>query len=189
MDEITDAIKTLKEAMIFLVEQEKIRGDEVKALNSKIEAVNSTLMDNVINPMNQVYKDDRFEDFHSKYGDRLDKHDDVIRSSMGDPDYSTSREAFEEYDNAPNKDEIDVDKYVDSVESGIDDYVASIKKSLGIPEDEAVEIKDDGEGSVEVKADEDGDGKPETVVSEEMETEEDEIDPELQKELDEWASK
>jgi hypothetical protein len=121
-----------------------------------------------------------------------------MRSSLNSPDYSATRAAWDELQGMSDeeKDALDMDKYVESVEAGIADYVAKIKEQLGLPPDAEVDIKADEEG-VEVKADADGDGDKETVAEEkteektdvEGEAEESEIDPELAKELEAYASK
>lgn len=197
---IKEAIGIFRETLIFLVEQEKIRGEEVSALNAKIESVNETLVNEVINPSIEAYKEDKFREFSDKYGERLGKYDSIIGSAQSTPDYSATREAFNELANLSEeeRDKVNIDDYVDGIEKGLVEYVAEIKKSLGLPEDTKVEVTADGD-EVKVKADTDGDGTTETVVAEESVTESDdkeevkedvedeesvEIDPELQKDLD-----
>ena len=196
---IKEAIETFRETLIFLVEQEKIRGEEVSALNDKIEAVNETLINEVINPSIEAYKEDRFKEFSDKYGERLSKYDSIIGSAQSTPDYSATREAFNELANLSDeeREKVNIDDYVNGIEKGLVDYVAEIKKSLGLPEDTKVEVTADGD-EVKVKADTDGDGTTETVVAEESVSESDntdevtedeeevEVDPELQKELDSY---
>lgn len=211
MDNIEEILAAMKETLIFLVEQEKIRGEEVAALNEKIEAVNSFMMDNIVNPSIEAYKEDQFNEFNDKYGERLGKFNDTLRTSMNDPEYDATREAFNEMDGLSDEDKKDFNEedFVQGVEEGLAEYVNNIKKSLGLPVDEAVEITADENGDIEVKADENGDGEPETVVTEDAQAEEapaeecedkeepesdesenkDEIDPDLQKELDEWSKK
>ena len=169
MDNIEEVIATMKETLIFLVEQEKIRGEEVKALNEKIDAVNSFMMDNIVNPSIAAFKEEKFNEFNDKYGERLGKFNDTLKLSMDDPNYDATREAFNELDGLSDEEKKDIDEesYVSSVEQGLQEYVDNIKESLGLPTDTAVEIKADEDGNVEVKADEDGDGKPETDVTEE----------------------
>ena len=103
--------------------------------------------------------------------------------------------------------EVDEEAYVKGVEEGLSEYIDNIKKSLGIDEDAAVEIKEDENGEIEVNADTDGDGEVDTKVTEEKsetevengekttseevveENEEYEVDPELHKELEEYLNK
>lgn len=200
--EIKAMIETFRETLTFLVEQEKIRGEEVAALNEKIEAVNKTLFDDVINPSLEAYNESQFNDFKEKYGDKLNQYDDTIRTSMNDPEYDSARETWNQMQSLSDeeKQNFDTDAFVEDVSKGLSDYVDKIKESLGLSEDAPVEIKEDENGDVEVKADVDGDGKMEEVATETettepaepsddamTEDEEDEVDPELQKELDEWA--
>ena len=215
MDElaqIKEMIETFKETLVFLVEQEKVRGEEVAALNEKIESVNDILVNQIINPSIEAYKEEQYQGFKDKYGEQLGKYDDTLRTSMNDPEYDSTREAWDELQALPEEERAGVDEeaYVKGVEEGLSEYVDNIKKSLGIDKDTAVEIKEDGDGEIEVKADTDGDGEVDTEVTEEKsETEvengeettsesevveedkedEAEVDPELQKELEEYLKK
>ena len=214
MDElaqIKEMIETFKETLVFLVEQEKVRGEEVAALNEKIESVNDILVNQIINPSIEAYQEEQYQGFKDKYGEQLGKYDDTLRTSMNDPEYDSTREAWDELQALPEEERAKVDEeaYVKGVEEGLSEYVDNIKKSLGIDEDAAVEIKQDEDGEIEVKADTDGDGEVDTEVTEEKsETEvengkettseevveedkedEAEVDPELQKELEEYLNK
>lgn len=191
-EEIKETLAAMKETLIFLVEQEKVRGEEIKALNEKIEAVNDLVTKQIVEPAINFYKEEEFGKFRDKYGERLGKYDELMRSTLNEPEYDSTREAWNELDKMSDEEReaVDMDKYVEGVESGIADYIKGIKEKLGLPADAEVEVKDDGE-KVEVKADTDGDGKKETVAveeKEEVETESDDVDPELAKELEAYAS-
>jgi hypothetical protein len=191
-EEIKETLTAMKETLIFLVEQEKVRGEEIKALNEKIEAVNDLVTKQIVEPAINFYKEEEFGKFRDKYGERLGKYDELMRSTLNEPEYDSTREAWNELDKMSDEEReaIDMDKYVEGVESGIADYIKGIKEKLGLPADAEVEVKDDGE-KVEVKADTDGDGDKETVAveeKEEVETESGDVDPELAKELEAYAS-
>ena len=191
-EEIKETLTAMKETLIFLVEQEKVRGEEIKALNEKIEAVNDLVTKQIVEPAINFYKEEEFGKFRDKYGERLGKYDELMRSTLNEPEYDSTREAWNELDKMSDEEReaVDMDKYVEGVESGIADYIKGIKEKLGLPADAEVEVKDDGE-KVEVKADTDGDGTKETVAveeKEEVETESDDVDPELAKELEAYAS-
>lgn len=191
-EEIKETLLAMKETLIFLVEQEKVRGEEIKALNEKIEAVNDLVTKQIVEPAINFYKEEEFGKFRDKYGERLGKYDELMRSTLNEPEYDSTREAWNELDKMSDEEReaIDMDKYVEGIESGIADYIKGIKEKLGLPADAEVEVKDDGE-KVEVKADTDGDGDKETVAveeKEEVETEAGDVDPELTKELEAYAS-
>jgi hypothetical protein len=212
LEQIKEMIETFKETLVFLVEQEKVRGEEVAALNEKIESVNDILVNQIINPSIEAYNEEQYQGFKDKYGEQLGKFDETLRTSMNDPEYDSTREAWDELQALPEEERegVDEEAYVKGVEEGLSEYVDNIKKSLGIDEDAAVEIKEDENGEIEVKADTDGDGEVDTEVTEEKtetevengedsgkevveeETEEeetDEVDPELQKELEDYLNK
>lgn len=216
LEQIKQMVEAFKETLVFLVEQEKIRGEEVAALNEKIDAVNDVLVNQIINPSVEAYQEEQYNGFKDKYGERLSKFDETIRTSMNDPEYDSTREAWDQLQEMPEEEKagVDTDAYVDGVEQGLEEYVDNIKKSLGLAEDEPVEITQDENGEIEVKADTDGDGQVDDVVAatteeetaetteeedvsgaeepaEEAEDSEEEdetleVDPELQKELDNY---
>lgn len=164
---IEQTLLAIKESIVFLLEQEKVRGEEVKALNEKIEAVNDVLVNQIINPAAEAYNEEQFNNFNDQYGERLGKYDQTIQSVQNNPEYSSSREAWNELQNLPEdeRENVDMESFVSGVEEGLAEYVDGIKKSLGLPDDAPVEIKED-DGEIEVKADADGDGKMETVATE-----------------------
>lgn len=189
-----ETLEAMKETLIFLVEQEKIRGEEVKALNDKIDALNELVTKQIVEPAIEYYNEEQFNKFKDSYGERLGKYNQLMQSTMNNPDYDATKETWDEYNKMSDeeKDATDMEKYVESVEKGIADYISGIKEKLGLPEAAEVEIKDDGE-KVEVKADTDGNGEKETVAVEEKEdvTEDsengDDVDPQLKEELEAYA--
>lgn len=189
-----ETLEAMKETLIFLVEQEKIRGEEVKALNDKIDALNELVTKQIVEPAIEYYNEEQFNKFKDSYGERLGKFNQLMQSTMNNPDYDATKEAWDEYNkmSEEEKDATDMEKYVEGVEKGIADYISGIKEKLGLPENAEVEIKDDGE-KVEVKADTDGNGEKETVAVEEKEDvtedseKEDDVDPQLKEELEAYA--
>lgn len=165
---IEQTLLAIKESIVFLLEQEKVRGEEVKALNEKIEAVNDTLVNQIISPAVEAYNEEQFNNFNDQYGERLGKFDQTIQSVQNDPEYSSSREAWNELQKLPEeeRENVDMESFVSGVEEGLVEYVDGIKKSLGLSEDTSIEVKEE-DGKIEVKADTDGDGKMETVATEE----------------------
>lgn len=169
MDDFESTLANIKETMIFLIEQAKAHAEEVNACNQKIDALTSYVEENIVNPSIEAYKEEQFNDFNDKYGERLGKFNGTLQTSLNEPEYDATREAFNELDALPQEERegIDEEAYVAGVEQGLEEYVQNIKQSLGLPEDTAVEITDNGEGDIEVVADTDGDGVPETEVTEE----------------------
>ena len=109
---------------------------------------------------------DRVDAFNDKYGEKLGSYNDAL-APMEEEGFDLSRSAFDAYDSLPEEERPDEAAYVDEVARVAEEKISEIKRALGVPEDTAVEITDDGEGNVEVVADEDGDGEPETPVTEE----------------------
>ena len=142
-----DELQSIKLALSFLLEQENIRQQELAALNEKIEALNTALSDRSKEFTDWV--DNReFKDFSDKYGERLAPYAEKMgKIHQG---YDLVRDTFDTY-NTSDKSE-DEDSFINNTVSALDSYL----EDIGIPKDVAVEVK----------ADMDGDGEPETVVAE-----------------------
>ena len=142
-----DELQSIKQALSFLLEQENIRQQELAALNEKIEALNTALSDRSKEFTDWV--DNReFKDFSDKYGERLAPYAEKMgKIHQG---YDLVRDTFDTY-NTSDKSE-DEDSFINNTVSALDSYL----EDIGIPKDVAVEVK----------ADMNGEGEPETVVAE-----------------------
>lgn len=142
-----DELQSIKQALSFLLDQENIRQQELAALNEKIEALNTTLSDRSKEFTGWI--DNReFKDFADKYGEKLAPY----AEKMGKihQDYDLVRDAYDAYNSSDMS--MGEDEFIDNTVSALDSYL----KDIGIPMDVAVEVK----------ADMNGDGEPETTIAE-----------------------
>lgn len=164
-----DELQSIKQALSFLLDQENIRQQELAALNEKIEALNTTLSERSREFTGWV--DNReFKDFADKYGEKLAPY----AEKMGKihQDYDLVRDAYDAYNSSDMS--MGEDEFIDNTVSALDSYL----EDIGIPMDVAVEVK----------ADMNGDGEPETTIAEkkpeaEVEVKE-EVAPEAEAEKD-----
>ena len=166
-----DELQSIKQALSFLLDQENIRQQELAALNEKIEALNTTLSERSKEFTGWI--DNReFKDFSDKYGEKLAPY----AEKMGKihQDYDLVRDTYDAYNSSDMS--VDEDEFIDNTVSALNSYL----KDIGIPMDVAVEVK----------ADMNGDGEPETTIAEkkpegeaEVEVKE-EIAPEAETEKD-----
>lgn len=142
-----DELQSLKQALSFLLEQEELRRQEIVALNEKIESIKG-FVDERATEIGQWADDRDFNDFSNKYNEKLSPY----AEKMGKihPNYDLIRDTYDAY---KGQDEYGEDDFVGSVTSALDAYL----EDIGIPAGTAVEVV----------ADMDGDGDPETVVAEE----------------------
>lgn len=142
-----DELQSIKQALSFLLEQENIRQQEIATLNEKIEALNTALSDRT-NDFSSWVDNREFKDFSDKYGEKLAPY----AEKMGKihQDYDLVRDAYDAYNSDDSG--VDEDTFIDNTVSALDAYL----EDIGIPKDVAVEVK----------ADMNGDGEPETVVAE-----------------------
>lgn len=180
--------------------------DMMNALNEKIDALNDVVVNQIMKPAIEQYQNERYEDFKGKYGERLGKYDSILKKSFGD-DYDNTREAWQQIqDSSEGSEDYDIDGAVSDMEKQTLEFVNNLRAEMGLDPEAAVNISSDGNGDVKVEADSDGDGKPDTEVVEESQTkaaensegsgeaetpdgeEEEEVDPELQKQLDEYLN-
>ena len=142
-----DELQSIKQALSFLLDQENIRQQELAALNEKIEALNTTLSDRSKEFTSWI--DNReFKDFSDKYGEKLAPY----AEKMGKihQDYDLVRDTYDAYNSSDMS--VGEDEFIDNTVSALDSYL----KDIGIPMDVAVEVK----------ADMNGDGEPETTIAE-----------------------
>ena len=142
-----DELQSIKQALSFLLDQENIRQQELAALNEKIEALNTILSERSKEFTGWI--DNReFKDFADKYGEKLAPY----AEKMGKihQDYDLVRDTYDAYNSSDMS--VDEDEFIDNTVSALDSYL----KDIGIPMDVAVEVK----------ADMNGDGEPETTIAE-----------------------
>lgn len=174
MDNLEETIQLFRETLAYLVDQEKIRAQEIDALNAKIDAVNKLVTEEVLQPIEQIADEREYNTFKDTYGERLSTFDEAIGTARNEPEYDTTKETFDALKSQENYEDINQDDFVNGVEEDLKSYVDNLKAKFGIPEDTPVSIEEKPDGDVEVKADTDGDGKEEVVSEEETITTEDE---------------
>lgn len=159
-----DELQSIKQALSFLLDQENIRQQELAALNEKIEALNTILSERSKEFTGWV--DNReFKDFADKYGEKLAPY----AEKMGKihQDYDLVRDTYDAYNSSDMS--VDEDEFIDNTVSALNSYL----KDIGIPMDVAVEVK----------ADMNGDGEPETTIAEKKPEGEAEVEVEVKKKV------
>lgn len=159
-----DELQSIKQALSFLLDQENIRQQELAALNEKIEALNTILSERSKEFTGWI--DNReFKDFSDKYGEKLAPY----AEKMGKihQDYDLVRDTYDAYNSSDMS--VDEDEFIDNTVSALNSYL----KDIGIPMDVAVEVK----------ADMNGDGEPETTIAEKKPEGEAEVEVEVKKKV------
>ena len=166
-ENIYEILNSYKEAIDVLLSRCDELVNQNKALEERMNKLESILFDEILEPARLALEADdkerRFGEFNEKYGEKLGAYDKVLGAAEGNPDFSMARTAFDEYEKIPEprpEEDVFVDGLIETVEEQID----SIKESLGIEPDAKVEITQDENGDTEIKAD----GE---VVASETETE------------------
>ncbi len=170
-ENIYEILNSYKEAIDVLLNRCDELVNQNKALEERVNKVESILFDEILEPARLALEADdkerRFGEFNDKYGEKLGAFDKILGAAEGNPDFSMARSAFDEYEKIPEprpEEDVFVDGLIETVEEQID----SIKESLGIEPDAKVEITQDENGDTEIKAD------GEVVASETEETKEEE---------------
>ena len=205
-ENIYEILNSYKEAIDVLLNRCDELVNQNKALEERVNKVESILFDEILEPARLALEADdkerRFGEFNDKYGEKLGAFDKILGAAEGNPDFSMARSAFDEYEKIPEprpEEDVFVDGLIETVEEQID----SIKESLGIEPDAKVEITQDENGDTEIKADgevvasetEETKDKEETTEEGEQgeldfgEDEEEEDDPEEIKKLEEELAK
>lgn len=168
-ENIYEILNSYKEAIDVLLNRCNELVNQNRALEERVNKVESILFDEILEPARLALEADdkerRFGEFNDKYGEKLGAFDKILGAAEGNPDFSMARSAFDEYEKIPEprpEEDVFVDGLIETVEEQID----SIKESLGIEPDAKVEITQDENGDTEIKAD------GEVVASETEETKE-----------------
>lgn len=162
-------------------------------LANEIAEVKASIYDNLINPIKadfeQMQHDNALSDFRCKYAEKLEPFSDKLKILEKDDDFDVVEKAFDDFSARTDgmEEEEFVDKFVDKIQSQLDD-IATV---FGVEPEKIEEIKveteegevkaevDDGEvvaveGEGEIKAEE----TPEAEVTEEVAKEEPEPETE-----------
>ena len=158
--ELYEVLQAFKGALDFLInkvdEMDKMYEDYRDQSDERMHKLESTLYDEIINPtkayIDETNKNARFEDFSSKYGDKLGAFNDSLSAIDGE-EVDLTKSAFDKYDSLPEEDRPDEEAYVDSIISEVGSQIDAIKKGLGLPENAEVTVTQDEDGNTTVEAD------------------------------------
>lgn len=186
-NEIYEVLNSFKEAIDYLVSQNE-------ELTSRVNELQSTVMDEIINPVrNEIAAQEEeaaLSDFRCKYGEKLDKFDDFTKAIEGSDDFSTSKAVFDELKNVEKGEDFDEAAYVEEVAKNIEEQIEKIKKATGA---ENVQVESNEDGSVEVEVKDEETEMEEEEPKEEKDFEIDdsveESDPEALKKFEESLEK
>lgn len=140
-----DIVATIK----ALVESYKHLGEEVAEIRAMI-------MDNLINPIQaefeQMQHDNALSDFRCKYAEKLEPFSDKLKILEKDDDFDVVEKAFDDFSARTDgmEEEEFVDKFVDKIQSQLDDIAAV----FGVEPEKIEEIKvetEEGEVKAEVE--------------------------------------
>ena len=180
-NELWEVLKSFKAAIDMCMDKveqiDKMYEDYKQTNDERIHQLESTLYDEIINPtkeyIDETNRNSRFDEFTSKYGEKLGAYNDDMRALEGD-DFDLTRAAFDKYDSFDGE-KPDEDTFIDALVSEIESQIGELKHKLGLPEDADVTVKqEDGETKVEVEGQEVATEGEAEVEPEEKEVEADE---------------
>lgn len=177
-EEIINYLNSLRDAIIdgakVIKDLEKKVDEYISANDEKVNELKSTLYEQIIDPANEYIaemdRNDRFEQFNEKHGEKLSPFNEELSALEGD-DFDIVRTAFDAYDNYEGDDRMDEDEYVDQLIEQVGQKLSDIKEKLGIPADKDISVQENEDGDVEVVT-EDGDVVASTEDEEELVEEE-----------------
>lgn len=178
-EEIINYLNSLRDAIIdgakVIKDLEKKVDEYISANDEKVNELKSTLYEQIIDPANEYIaemdRNDRFEQFNEKHGEKLSPFNEELSALEGD-DFDIVRTAFDAYDNYEGDDRMDEDEYVDKLIEQVEQKLSDIKEKLGIPADKDISVQENEDGGVDVVT-EDGDVVASTEDEEELVEEED----------------
>ena len=187
-NELIQVLQQFKQAIDMCMEKieylDKMIEDFKEENDERIHTLESTLYDEIINPTNEFIeetnKNARFDEFNSKYGDRLRPFNEPLSALEGE-DFDIVRSAFDRYDEFEGE-KADMDTYVDRLVEEVGKQLEAIKKGLGLPEDAEIEVKQTEDGGTVVEVEDEDHGDDEEVIAS---TEGDEPDEEEEEPMEE----
>lgn len=181
-NEIYEILESYRQALDFLVEKVDGIVQENMAMKEQLGGLEQVLYEGILSPAKEAIdsaeREDRFEDFNSKYGEQLGGYNGQLAPIEGE-DFDLTRTAFDNYDSIPDEEKPDSDEYVSALIAQVDEQISHIKEAFGLPEDAEVEVKQDEYGNTEISAD----GEP--IASEEKTSEEDKSEGEVEEKPEE----
>lgn len=155
-NEIYEILESYRQALDFLVEKVDSIVQENMAMKEQLGGLEQVLYEGILSPAKEAIdsaeREDRFEDFNSKYGEQLGGYNGQLAPIEGE-DFDLTRTAFDNYDSIPDEEKPDSDEYVNALIAQVDEQIGHIKEALGLPENTEVEVKQDENGNTEISAD------------------------------------
>lgn len=198
-NELIQVLQQFKQAIDMCMEKieylDKMIEDFKEENDERVHALESTLYDEIINPTNEYIEETnrnaRFDEFNSKYGDRLRPFNEPLSALEGE-DFDIVRSAFDRYDEFEGE-KADMDTYVDRLVEEVGNQLEAIKKGLGLPEDAEIEVKQTEDGETVVEVEDEGHGDDEEIIAsteddEPLEDEDEPLDEEPEDDPEEVAA-
>ena len=170
-NELIQVLQQFKQAIDMCMEKidylDKMIENFKEENDERIHEIESTLYDEIINPANEYIeeaeKTARFNEFESKYGDRLRPFNEPLSVLEGE-DFDIVRSAFDKYDSFEGE-KADQDTYVEKIVEEVGKQLDAIKKGLGLPEDAEIEVKQTEDGETVVEVEDEGHGDDEEIIA------------------------
>lgn len=166
-NELYDVLSQFKDAIDFLKAENDGLKEQLDSANNRMGELENTLFEKIIKPTEAATNEAAFNEFHEKYGERLDPYNEKLRALEGDDSLDLSREAFngfKDYSAPEGMEPYTEAEYVDALIEQVNQQIDTIKEKLGLPEDSKTEVVEDENGNIEVIND------GEVVASENTET-------------------
>ena len=101
-ENIYEILNSYKEAIDVLLNRCDELVNQNRALEERVNKVESILFDEILEPARLALEADdkerRFGEFNDKYGEKLGAFDKILGAAEGNPDFSMARSAFDEYE-------------------------------------------------------------------------------------------
>lgn len=170
-NELIQVLQQFKQAIDMCMEKidylDKMIENFKEENDERIHEIESTLYDEIINPANEYIEEanrnERFNEFESKYGDRLRPFNEPLSVLEGE-DFDIVRSAFDKYDSFEGE-KADQDTYVEKIIEEVGKQLDAIKKGLGLPEDAEIEVKQTEDGETVVEVEDEGEGHEEEIIA------------------------
>lgn len=141
----------------------KMLMEKVDNLEQQQEELKNTMYEQVLNPIKNASEEVEYQDFKDQYGQDLEPYADVVKKIEGDDNFDLYREAYNQHKARPD---IETDAFVGEFTKVIENQIDRLRTTLGLSENDKVEVISDSEGEVSVEVND----SPVSPEGEEVET-------------------
>lgn len=175
-DEIYEVLQSFKSALDYLADKieqmDNMYHDNNSQIDERLETLEDAIFEQILEPTKKAIEEKAFNEYHDKYGERLDAYNDKLRLLEGDDELDLTKEAYEGwkgYEAPEGYEPYTEEEYVDALVESVEEQLKEIREKLNLSEDAKVEAVSLPDGTTTISVDDEPIVEKEETVEEEKE--------------------